>query len=108
MVSEIIAKKIKVVDFFELEGQIVTCYCYAPADETEENYTPVEVKLDEFEEWLSGEGYLKGDYESVGCPHRGLAKVSIWSYTIHEFMAKENHNWNIEELLTTFLNTKTK
>jgi hypothetical protein len=93
-----------VVDFFELNNNVITCYCYSPENETEENYTPIDVTLNEFELWLDDEGFLKGDYERIVCPHEMITTIDTWSYTIDEFMSGENHHWNISDLLTKFLN----
>lgn len=96
-----------VVDFFELEDNIITCYCYSPENETEENYTPATVKLEDFELWLDSEGYLSGSDDEVKHPDDPCQGVTTtWNFSIHEFMDTDNHNWSISDLLTNFLNKK--
>jgi hypothetical protein len=94
-----------VVDFFELDNNVITCYCYSPENETEENYNPIDVALNDFEMWLDSEGYLKGDYEELRHPDDPCQGQTIeCNYSIHEFLHTDTHNWNISDLLTKLLN----
>lgn len=89
-----------IVDFYEVKGAIITCFCYKPNDETEEK----EIQLDEFEEWLNGEGYLSRCDEDEKHPDaRCQSKRTLWTLSIHAFMDRE-HNWSVEDLLTQFIN----
>jgi hypothetical protein len=106
-IANILNKTTSVVDFFELNNETITCFCFNPNDDAEENYTLVNVKLTDFEKWLNDEGFLKGYYERIVCPHEMTTTVDTWSFTIEEFMSGENQHWNINTLLTNFLN-KTK
>lgn len=95
-----------IVDFFELNADVITCYCYNPDNDIEENYTPIAVKLEDFETWLNSKGYLSGSFDEIKHPDDPCQTTVSWNYSIDEFMDVKNHNWNISDLLTNFLNKK--
>lgn len=94
-----------VVDFFEYDVNTITCFCFNPNNSNEEGYTENKISLLFFEKWLNDEGFLKGDYERTN-PHTLDTFMDTWNFTLEEFMNTANHNWNINDLLTQFLNIK--
>ncbi len=92
-----------IVDTYQVTDNVISCDCYQVFAAT---IVEKEIPLKNFEKWLSDEGYLRGHYERN--EPNGTYTTKKWNYNMSEFLTDGDHNYRIEELLTEFINHKTK
>jgi hypothetical protein len=99
-----------IVDFFEYEHGNITCFCYNPTNIGTDYDAEIIVTEDEFEQWLTENGYLKDASEDcVGADHDGepIWQTSTWDYDMQAILTQPTeHPYNVSNLLTTYIKTK--
>jgi hypothetical protein len=99
-----------IIESFEnqVESQMITCEAYQEHNSLK--MVDIEVKLEDFENWLDENEYLKGEGEDcTGANHEGepVFTPSKWDFTIEKILDGTS-DWNILELLTDFANETIK
>ncbi len=97
------------VVFFQMNGRKIKCFCNQSTPHNIEPYKVIEIAVTAFEQWLDEHGYLEVKeevYTSVN--DLGTSNKSIhWSYTIDEFLHSSSHSYDINALLSLYINELT-
>ncbi len=94
------------VAFFQLNGRKIKCFCNQHTPHNIEPYNVIEITVTAFEQWLDEHGYLEVKEEVYPSSNGlGTSNKSIhWSYTIDEFLHSSTHSYDINHLLSRYIN----
>ena len=105
MSSSDIRNNTPVVEFFQLNGRKIKCFCN-PSTISTERYQVIEIAVRGFEEWLDENGYLEVKEEVYASADDTKQRTIQWSYTIDEFLHTSTHCYDINDLLSRYIQEK--
>ena len=97
------------VVFFQMNGRKIKCFCNQSTPHNIEPYKVIEIAVTAFEQWLDEHGYLEVKEEVYASVNDlGTSNKSIHrSYTIDEFLHSSSHSYDINALLSLYINELT-